>query len=163
MLFTAVGILAITAALSLILSERHILYVITSGSMNPSINENDLVVVNGLVAFDSLRPGDIIVFNSPDGISGVVTHRIVHFSQSPDGLHAVTKGDANRFSIPQVDYPITEKELIGKVAFNIPAGGEIVKVLRPPTAYIVILSLVTALSCTTIMVRGGKGSMKPRS
>lgn len=139
------------------------LYVIVSGSMSPAINQNDLIVVNGLVPFQDLRAGDIIVFNSPDGVSGVITHRVMHLSQSQYGLYAVTKGDANQFAIPDVDYPVTDKELIGKVALTIPAGGEIVKLIRPPTAHIIILGIVAGLSSAVIMSHGRKKALKTRS
>ena len=124
--------------------------------MSPAINENDLIVVNGFASLQSLQLGDIIVFNSPDGVSGIVTHRIVQFSQSDGEQFIVTKGDANNYSIPQVDYPITGKNLIGKVAFTIPSGGEFVSALRPPTAYIIIIGIVTTLGGGSIMLRGMK-------
>jgi signal peptidase I len=156
------GIVVITIALSLFLNERNMLYVIVSGSMSPAINQNDMIVVNGLVPFQSLQEGDIIVFNSPDGISGVITHRVMHLSQSQHGLYAVTKGDANQFAIPDVDYPVTDKELIGKVALTIPAGGEIVKLIRPPTAYIMVVGIIGILSCAMVTLHGRKEGMKPR-
>lgn len=138
------------------------LYVIVSGSMSPTINQNDLIVVNGLVPFQDLQAGDIIVFNSPDGVSGVITHRVLHLFQSQYGLYAVTKGDANEFAIPDVDYPITDKELIGKVALTIPAGGEIVKLIRPPTAYIIVVGIIGILSCIMVTLHSRKDAIKPR-
>jgi len=162
MLSLIAGIVLITVALSYIFNERNVLYIITSGSMSPTIEIDDLILVNELVSLNSLAAGDIIVFQSPDMTSGVITHRIVDVVHSQDGPYAITKGDANRNPIPNVDYPITDKDLIGKVAFIIPEGGELVRSLRPPTAYIVILSIVTALSCSTIMIHGRKDSMKFR-
>ncbi|HEX9677142.1 signal peptidase I [Nitrososphaera sp.] len=160
MLSLIAGIVLVTLALSYIFSERNLLYIITSGSMSPTIKIDDLVVVDGLASVDTLMTGDIIVFQSPDMTSGVITHRIVEFVPSQDGHYVITKGDANLYSIPNVDYPITDKDLIGKVAFIIPGGGELVKSLRPPIGYIVILSIVTALSCSTILIHGRKDGMK---
>jgi signal peptidase I len=159
------GILVITVALTLsfTLGGYNILYVITSGSMSPTIDQNDLILVNRLASLETLQVGDIIVFNSPDGVSGVVTHRVVQFLQSESGPYVVTKGDANRYSIPQIDYPITSKDLIGTVALTIPSGGDIVSMLRPPTAHIIIIGLIVSLGGGTVVLQTKKAKEKTES
>jgi len=53
-----------------------------------------------------------------------------------------TKGDANPSSIPGTDYPITEEEYIGKVAYVIPQIGFITRILMPPVNYVIIAVII---------------------
>ena len=46
-----------------------------------------------------------------------------------------TKGDANPASIPGTDFPITEEEYIGKVAYTLPQVGYVTQLLKPPINY----------------------------
>jgi signal peptidase len=56
-----------------------------------------------------------------------------------------TKGDANPSSIPGTDFPITDEEYIGKVAYVIPQIGYITRILMPPVNYIIIAVIVGIL------------------
>ena len=53
-----------------------------------------------------------------------------------------TQGDANPSFIRGTDYPITEEEYIGKVAYIIPLIGYITQILKPPINYIIIAIVV---------------------
>ena len=53
-----------------------------------------------------------------------------------------TQGDANPGSIPGTDFPITEEEYIGKVAYIIPQLGYVTQILQPPTNYIIIAIVI---------------------
>ena len=53
-------------------------YVVSSGSMEPNLKVNDVLVVRDGGSWDELRVGDIIVFNRPDGEDRVIVHRIVN-------------------------------------------------------------------------------------
>lgn len=64
--------------------------VITSGSMEPSIEVGD-VLVAGPVEEARLGPGAVIVFDGPSG-SGFVSHRVVEVLENGDYR---TQGDAN--------------------------------------------------------------------
>ena len=59
-----------------------------------------------------------------------------------DPLTIRTKGDANPASIPGTDFPITEEEYIGKVAYVIPQVGYITRILTPPINYIIIAIII---------------------
>lgn len=61
--------------------------VITSGSMGPTIEAGDVVLVDP--EFDALGPGSVVAYETRDGVT---VHRVVH--ADPDG-GLVTKGDAN--------------------------------------------------------------------
>jgi len=92
-------------------SSRHL---ISSGSMVPTLNVYDVVVIDEKTKFEDLLIGDIIVFNRPSGHDKVIIHRVV-FIIDDDPLTLRTKGDANPSSIPGSDFPISEEEYIGKV------------------------------------------------
>jgi len=86
--------------------------IVTTGSMEPTINVGDLIYVKGVPA-DELQVGDIITFIPPsDYVRGArVTHRIVEISYGKDEIYFKTQGDAN----PSVDpWTITSGEIIGR-------------------------------------------------
>ena len=92
--------------------------IVLSGSMEPTLQVNDLVIVHRQ---DSYRTGDIVVFQTG---SALVVHRIV----SMDGDTVVTKGDANDGADP----PIATDAIKGRVAARIPGVGAAVRFLRTP-------------------------------
>jgi signal peptidase len=53
-----------------------------------------------------------------------------------------TKGDANPASIPGTDFPITNEEYIGKVAYTLPQVGYITQLLKPPINYVIIAVVI---------------------
>ena len=53
-----------------------------------------------------------------------------------------TKGDANPASIPGTDFPITDEEYIGKVAYTLPQVGYITQLLKPPINYVIIAIVI---------------------
>ena len=114
-------------------------YVVSSGSMIPNLNVNDILTVRDGDSFKDLRVGDIVVFNRPDGADRVIVHRIAEIFDDSEGNHKIirTKGDANPGSIPGTDFPITEKDYIGKVEYVIPGLGLATKILQPPVSYII--------------------------
>jgi signal peptidase I len=109
-------------------------YVVSSASMTPVLNVGDLLIVKDGNTFNSLKVGDIIVFNRPQGGDRVIVHRIIEISDRLGEKVIVTKGDANDGIIPGTDFPIREKDYIGKVAYIVPKGG---LVLTPLVYYII--------------------------
>ena len=121
-------------------------YVVSSGSMIPALEVYDVIVVEGNTPFEDVEKGDIIVFYSPklydQGKERVIVHR-VSLDMSTDEQKIVrTKGDANPSSIAGTDYPITEKEYLGKVEYVIPQVGYITQILQPPINYIIIAVII---------------------
>jgi len=108
-------IIASTAFVAYFLIENTA-YRITSGAMEPTLKVNDAVMVDKTVPFDALEVDDIIVFLRPSGHDRTIVMRIVDISTNSEGERTIrTKGDANPASIPGTDFPITEKEYIGRV------------------------------------------------
>src|SRR3972149_631952 len=119
-------------------------YVVSSGSMIPELQVFDVLVVQGNDPFESVKIGDVIVFDRPEGQDRVIVHRVAAIlNEEPYTIR--TKGDANPASIPGTDFPITEKEYIGKVAYVIPQVGYVTRVLTPPINYIIIAIIIAVM------------------
>ena len=120
-------------------------YVVSSGSMIPVLQIYDVIVVEGNTPFQDVKKGDIIVFYSPklyeQGKERVIVHR-VSLLMGEDPKIVRTKGDANPASIAGTDYPITEKEYLGKVEYVVPQVGYITQILQPPINYIIIAVII---------------------
>ncbi len=136
-----VGVLVIWIGLQVAFGTQNPFYVVASGSMIPALEVYDVLIVSGHVPFEDIEVGDIIVFNRPSDHNRVIVHRVASILEDePRELR--TKGDANPASIPGTDFPITEKEYIGEVAYTLPQVGYITQLLRPPINYIIIVIVV---------------------
>jgi len=114
------------------------IYVVASEGMSPELEMFDAVTVNSYVPFNEIDVEDIIVFNNPEDHNQVRISRVV--SVIDDNPWTVrTQGDANLVSTPGVDFPITEKEYIGKVVGLLPQMGQFI---ATSTFYIILLAYV---------------------
>ena len=93
--------------------------VVISGSMEPAIRVNDLVVVHEQSRYEV---GDIITYETGNS---VVTHRIIE----KDAAHYITQGDANNTHDLN---PVPENRVVGKVVAVIPGLGRFIEYLRTP-------------------------------
>jgi len=140
-LIVAVGVIVIWVGLQVAFGTQNPFYVVASGSMVPNLLVYDVLIVQGHEPFEDIQVGDIIVFNRPSDHDRVIVHRVASIiDDNPKTIR--TKGDANPASIPGTDFPITEKEYIGKVAYVIPQVGYVTQILKPPTNYIIIAIVV---------------------
>ncbi len=137
-------------AIRILLAGSNPFYVVASGSMVPVLKVNDLIIVWGKsssTSFNNVHIGDIIVFKTPDPEEGnkTIVHRVAQIVHDPFGNEIIrTKGDANPYSIPGVDFPITKEDYVGKVIFTIPQIGIIPEMLKPPVNYI-IMAIIAGL------------------
>ncbi len=120
--------------------------VVLSGSMEPTLNVNDVIIV---CESESYNIEDIVVY---DNGKELIVHKIIE----KNGDTLTTKGDANNTS----DDPISVKAVKGKVVFSIPYLGLAVKALRSPVGVIVIL--LTAVWLVESSFRRKKESDKNR-
>lgn len=140
------GVAIVWLGLRLAFDTDNPFYVVSSGSMEPVLQVNDVLIVRDGGSFGDLRVGDIIVFNKPDGGDRVIVHRIVEIIPRDDGDSIIrTKGDDNPSSIPGTDFPITSEDYIGKVIYVLPGIGLITKVISPPVNYIIIAIILAIL------------------
>jgi signal peptidase I len=140
-IIVAVGVLLIWVSLQIVFGTQNPFYVVSSGSMVPELQVYDVLVVQGNKPFDEIKTGDVIVFNRPSGHDRVIVHRVVSILDD-DPLTIRTRGDANPASIPGTDFPITNEEYIGEVAYVIPQVGYITRILTPPVNYIIIAIII---------------------
>lgn len=124
-------------------------FIVGSGSMVPTYNIGDLLIVKKVAnlsssqasEFNSIKVGQPILFKNPifynqKGQLLNIVHRVVQIYNDSSGQRIVkTKGDANTASIPKLDYPIYQRYFIGKVVYDIPKAGLIVRVFEPPYIY----------------------------
>ena len=140
-----VAIAIIWLGLQAVFGTSNPFYVVSSGSMIPALEVYDVIVVEGNTPFEDVEKGDIIVFYSPklyeQGKERVIVHR-VSLEMGEDPKIVRTRGDANPSSIAGTDYPITEKEYLGKVEYVVPQVGYITQILQPPINYIIIAVII---------------------
>lgn len=92
---------------------------VVSGSMEPAIKVNDLVVNHKEEIY---RIGDVITFQKGENL---VTHRIV--DRTEEGF--VTRGDKNNSNDKKA---VSENNIVGKVVFIIPKTGLVIGYLKTP-------------------------------
>lgn len=100
-------------------------YDILTGSMNPTINPGNLVVVKEVLP-NEVKKNDIITFRS-DITNNITTHRAIDIVNSGGKIEFITKGDANNTQDP---IPLDGKLLVGKVIFQVPYLGAFLSSLQ---------------------------------
>ena len=160
-----IGVAIIWLGLRVVFDTGNPFYVVSSGSMVPNLNVNDILVVRDGNSFQDLKVGDIIVFDRPDGADRVIVHRVAEIFDDSEGNHQIirTKGDANDGSIPGTDFPIREDDYIGKVAYVIPGAGVVTKILSPPVNYIIIAAIIALMVVTQISKRKNNNNKNNQS
>ena len=137
----AMGVAIIYIVILLYFGTSNPFYVVASGSMIPALEVYDIIVIQGHDPFEEVQVGDIIVFDRPSDHNRVIVHRVESIlNEEPFTVR--TQGDANPSFIRGTDYPITEEEYIGKVAYVIPQVGYITQILKPPMNYIIIAIVI---------------------
>ena len=140
-----IAIAVIWIGLQVIFGTANPFYVVSSGSMIPTLEVYDVIIVEGNTSFEDVKKGDIIVFYSPGkyelGEERVIVHRVDSIVKE-DPKIIQTKGDNNPRSMKNVDYPITEEIYLGKVEYVIPQVGYITQILQPPINYIIIAIII---------------------
>lgn len=99
--------------------------VVLSGSMEPAIMTNELILVK---AQESYEVGDVVVFQSGNML---VVHRIVAMDENT----VTTRGDANNID----DAPVEKALIKGRVFAHVPNVGSLVRLLKTPLATIALI------------------------
>lgn len=106
---------------------------VVSGSMSPTINTYDLVIVK--IGKD-VEEDDIITFYSDNSF---ITHRVIEYKNDDKIL---TKGDANNTS----DKYISKDKIVGKVIYTVREFGIIKRVISSPKVLISIIITILLFS-----------------
>lgn len=112
---------------------------VMTGSMEPEIREDSLLVVKKTPPED-IVPGDIISFFSPDPMleGAVNTHRVARIEKENGRTQFITKGDAN---VIEDIYPTDASALVGRVVFQSYGLGKTVSLLSNPLVFGIIILL----------------------
>lgn len=105
-----------------------------TGSMSPSIDSGDMVIV---AQYDSSVPakGDIVTFWQDQAKQSLITHRVVQRLQNG---FIQTKGDANQEEDGGWTPPAS---IVGKVVATVPYAATIQKAMQHPLGYLFMLSI----------------------
>lgn len=137
---SALGALLILALLLVSVGPKVLPYqtfFVRSGSMEPTIEVGELIVLTRVDAAD-LEEGDIITFERPDRAGVMVTHRIVAVETTATGKVFQTKGDAN--GSPDT-WRVPAHGEGWKHAFGIPKVGYVFGYLNTPQARLAMLAV----------------------
>ena len=139
-------IIILTLLLITVASKRtdilgHRLYLIMSGSMEPTIKTDDAIITKKI---DNPQEGDVIAFENGNIIT---VHRIVQVYTEGDNKMYQTKGDNNN----AVDQGLVQKTQIkGKVIARLPGVGQVIRFLQ---SHFIILILAIGIILIVILVR----------
>lgn len=110
------------------------LFVITSDSMSPTFNEDDMIFVK---TTNNYEIGDIITYKVSNN-EIPITHRII---EKYDDNSFLTKGDNNSFADPT---PVSKDNIIGEMVYLIPDIGRGIEITRK-IRYILLILIVLLL------------------
>lgn len=121
-----------TALASLKLPINIKLFVVQSGSMEPSIKTGSIVLAKNELDY---RIGDVITFFNTDK-RNTTTHRIFNIKESNYKPLFITKGDANQAEDRE---GIKEENILGKVVFTLPYLGYVVSFTKTQMGFIFLI------------------------
>ena len=110
------------------------LYVVDSGSMEPALKINSLIVVNEKSP-DIINTGDILTYYGA-GDKVRVTHRVVEVG--PNQEYFITQGDANN---TKDSMPVERQSVIGTVTLSIPYVGYAFRFLSSKQGIVFIIGM----------------------
>lgn len=147
LLMVFLGILVLTLGLRFFLGTTNPFYTVVSGSMEPTLNIGDIVIVRDSNTFYQITVGDIIVFKSPLEKDKVIVHRVVGIREDMGERALITKGDNNLSRDPWI---VKETHYLGKMLFSIPKVGLLSTFFHPPVNYILIGLILVLLFLSEI-------------
>ena len=108
-------------------------FVVTSGSMSPSIPTGSAIWVSEVSA-PQIQEGDVITFRQDSG--NTVTHRVINVTERNGETAFKTKGDAN--PEPDPGY-VTGSQVVGEVNYSLPYMGYISNTLGSSLGLILLI------------------------
>jgi signal peptidase len=114
------------------------LMVVSSGSMIPTLNVGDIIVVRGTEP-NTITVGTIIIFHSPYDYPTAIVHRVIAIDDQGGQEFFETKGDNNAVAD---GWRVPADNLIGVYVAKIPYVGLLSLELRGPLGWILIALLV---------------------
>lgn len=113
-------------------------FVIVSGSMEPTINVDDLIIIKEKNVYNE---NDIISYKSNN--NSIITHRIIKIENNL----LYTKGDNNNVE----DEPIEFSQVLGKLVYKINGFGKIATLISSPIGITIFLAILFFIVRETII------------
>ena len=133
----AIGLLLILSVLPI--PGNYQVMVVRSGSMEPVIKGGAVVIVRPV---ETYKINDVITFRQRGKARIPINHRIIDIRVEEGNPIYITKGDAN-------DAPdareIRERDILGRVLFDIPYVGYAVAAAQKPIGFMVLIIIPAAL------------------
>jgi signal peptidase len=128
--------------------------VVTSGSMEPTIDTGDALVIQQ-APLESLAVGDVITFQSVEG-RRLVTHRIIAAKEIEGMTYFQTQGDANETPDPNLT-PVDA--VYGRAVQGLPRMGYLIAFTATPMGKVLLIGLpmlMLTFKEVLALLRGGK-------
>jgi signal peptidase I len=159
------------------LATEYPLLTVATGSMEPTLNVGDLIIVHGVSNFSEIYAhpgnGDIIVFHvhmsggpnlQPGKPDELIVHRAINKTLINDTWYFTTEGDANH-GVPDpgsiLSGPVPEYYVVGKVVGSVPYVGNIPLFIRTPEGIATIVVLIILALCVEFVYSAYKERRKP--
>ena len=126
-------------------------FIVLSGSMSPTFNYGDLIVVKE-VDYDDLKVGDVVSFRNSKKV--VTTHRIYG---EKNGCFE-TKGDNNNDKDRGI---VCEKHIEGKYIYRIIGLGSVILFIQKPIGFISLMVLLIGI-CVYIYLYEPKKNIREK-
>lgn len=133
LIFLAFAILSPTLPTKKILST----YVVTSGSMAPTVPAGAIVFVRPINPFD-VKKNDIITFTSPNDATLTILHRVVDVSRERGQVIFETKGDNND---SKDSWLVPSFLVLGRAFFSVPFAGFAASFMKTPLGFAVLIGI----------------------
>lgn len=127
--------------------QRYQLLSVLSGSMVPTLDVGDLVVVR-VVPADRLEAGELVTFLEP-GTRKLMTHRVQSVLWNGQVADVVTRGDANQVG---EDWSVAADDRVGEVVLRVPRLGYLVGTLATPVGRLAVVGLAVVVGLWTLVV-----------
>lgn len=145
------GLIILTTISNTNIAGGYKLFLVQSGSMEPSIMTGDIVVINRQKNY---FVNDTVTFK--DSQNRVVTHRIVNIDQEKIS----TKGDANRTDDPEI---INQNMILGKVLLVLPKLGYVVAFAKSLPGLVVLIVIPCFILIVDEVIKVTKNIKKKQS
>ena len=145
------GVFAFWFGLRLGLRTDFPLLAVASGSMRPTLNVGDLIIVQGFSIFNDINAvpapdGTIVVFHKPSNPDELIVHRAISKVDNNGTWYFQTKGDNN--NTPDFwngdgtsSGWVSQRLLVGKVVGLVPWIGNVPLFIRTPSGLLLIILL----------------------
>ena len=115
-------------------------FIIVSGSMEPNIPVNDMIITKKIKS-DDIKVGDIISYKD-DTNNIVITHRVVSIQEVEGVKYFETKGDNNKSADKGF---VSYSQIKGKYLFKIPLIGKVINYVRDPRGMILVILFIICI------------------